>query len=110
MINTILRTAFKLIFFIIRWIFNLLLLPLKPIISIFPTYSEFLEDAINFFDDYIITAISFAREVFLNLTGFPQEIITISVNASLAFLTYIVTLRLITFIKNVYRMFKGGGE
>lgn len=108
MINSIFRALIKVVFFILRWLFNLLLLPLKPLMLIFPTFDDFLEDAIYFFDTYIIKAVGFAKEVFLNMTGFPQTIITISVDFALLLLGYIVTLRMITFVTNMWRKFKGG--
>lgn len=110
MINELIRTLFKVIFFVLRWAFNILLLPLKPILLVFPTFDNYLEEAINFFDNYIIKAFSFAREVFLNVTGFPQELITISVTFSLAIIGFISVLKIITFVKNVWRTFKGGSS
>lgn len=110
MINAFINTLFKIIFFVLRWAFNIVLLPLKPILSLFPLFEDFLEVAIDFYDNYCIKAISFAREVFLNLTGFPQEMITISVSFALLIVGFIGTLKLIAFIKNTWRTFKGGSD
>lgn len=110
MINSLLRSILKVVFFLIRWIFNILLLPLKPIMAIFPTFDNFLETAVNFIDNYVLRAIAFAKQVFLNITGFPQELITISVNFALAMLTYIMILRMIVFVSSIYKKFKGGTE
>lgn len=110
MINELLRVLFKVIFTVLRWAFNIILLPLKPILLLFPTFDDYLELAIDFFDDYIIKAVSFSREVFLNMTGFPQEMITITVNFSLGIIAVIGTFKVIAFVKNVWRTFKGGGE
>lgn len=108
MINEIIRALFKVIFFVLRWFFNILLLPLKPIISLFPDFSDFLEIAINFFDNYVFKAVGFGRQVVINLTGFPQAIITISVTFAFALIGVITTLKMITFVKNIWSTFKGG--
>lgn len=108
MINELFRGLFKVVFFLLRWIFNILLLPILPLMKLLPGFTEFLEIAINFFDNYLLKAISFSREVFLNVTGFPQEIITISVDFALTLIGFIGILRLITFITNLWRTFKGG--
>lgn len=62
----------------------------------------------NFINDYILRAIACGREILLNLTGFPQELITISVNITLGIMSYIATLKVISFVKNIWRTFKGG--
>lgn len=109
MINELMRTILKFVFYILRWIFNIVLLPLKPVLALFPTFDDYLSDAISFFDNYIVKAISFAREVFLNMTGFPQAMITATVSFSLAIFGLIGTLKVIAFIKNLWSTFKGGG-
>lgn len=108
MLNEILRVVFKVVFFVLRWLSNILLLPLKPIFLFFPRFENFLTSAINFFDTYIANAIAFAREVVLNMTGFPQEIITASVDFALLVLTSILILKMIAFVFNIWRTFKGG--
>lgn len=110
MINELVRIVFKVIFFILRWGFNILLLPLKPILLLFPKFTEFLEVALNFLDNYVIKAIAFGRAVFVNLTGFPQELITISASFALGILAVISTLKIITFVINMWRTFKGGSS
>lgn len=109
MINTILTGLFKLIFAVLRFITNIILLPLTGIINLLlPNFSNYTDMAYNFINRYLLNAIACGREIFLNLTGFPQELITISVNVTLVFLSMIGTLKIIAFVKNTWRLFKGG--
>lgn len=108
MINEIVRTLFKVVIFILKWFFNIILLPLKPIINLFPHFENFLTVAMNFINDYVFFPLKFGREVFLNLTGFPQELITFSVTLAMGLFGFISVLKAITFFKNMWRTFRGG--
>lgn len=108
MINEIVRALFKVVIFVLKWFFNILLLPLKPLLNLFPQFEEYLTIAMNFINDYLFRPLQFGREVFINLTGFPQELITISVTLAIALLGFITTLKAIAFFKNLWRTFKGG--
>ena len=109
MINALLTGLFQLVFDVLQFLANLLLLPITTFINaIFPDFTGYLNMAENFITDYILNAIATGREIFLNITGFPQELITISVNITLIAITYIGTIRVVTFVKNTWRTFKGG--
>lgn len=109
MINTLLTGLFKLVIFLLKFISDIILAPLTLVVNlILPDFTDFLEQANWFLNNYILRAIACGREIFLNVTGFPQELITISVNVALSILTYIGTLRVIAFVKNMWRIFKGG--
>jgi len=111
MINSLLTTIFKLIFGIIRLFTNIITLPFTLIFNaIFPDMSNFLSTANNFFNDYLLKGVAVGREILLNLTGFPQELITISVNVALGIFSIMGTLKLVSFIFNVWRTFKGGAS
>lgn len=75
-----------------------------------PGFTDFTEIAIGFIDNYVVKAIGFCREVFINLTGFPQEMIQISVDLSLGLLGMIVVFKAIAFVKNLWGTFKGGSS
>lgn len=108
MLNAFCSVLFKVVFFLLRWFFNIFLLPILPIINLFPQFSDFLQTALNFIDQYLFRSIAFGREVFFNMTGFPRGLINMSVNFSLVLISIIGTLRLIAFVKNIWRTFKGG--
>lgn len=108
MINDLFRAIMKIIFFVLRFIMNLFLAPLTIILNRFPTFTNFLEDAINFLDNTLIKGVAFAREVFFNLTGFPQTLFTISLDFFMTFISLIGILRMVKFIKNAWSLFRGG--
>lgn len=109
MLNTILQTIINVIFFLLRWVFNLILLPLKPIMNIFPFFGqEFIDTTMQFMEDYIFKPITFAKQVFINLTGFPQILLTISANFALTLVSFYATLRILKFVKNIYSLIRSG--
>lgn len=109
MLNALLTGLFKVIISVLKFISDILLSPLTLIINaILPDFGNFTAQANNFINDYILKAIACGREILLNLTGFPQELLTISVNLTLGIMTYIGTLKVIAFVKNIWRTFKGG--
>ena len=108
MFNTFLRVIFKIVFGVLRFFTNLITIPFTLIFNaIFPDMSNFLASANTFFNDYLIKGVAVGRELFLNITGFPQELITISVDVALAFLGVIASLRIVAFIFNVWGSFRG---
>lgn len=112
MINALFDSIIDLIFFMFRWISNILLLPLTGILNIikllFPSFQEFENTAYYFVDEYLFKAIAFGKEVFFNLTGFPILLIQISVTIATELLIIIATLKIITFVLNIYRILTGG--
>lgn len=111
MFNTLIRVVLTFFIRLLRYIADIILLPLTGIFNLLiPDFTNFTNLAINFFDDYIIKAIACGREIFLNMTGFPQELITITVGCTVVLLTYIGSIRVIVFVKNMWRTFRGGSS
>lgn len=110
MINQLFRALMKVIFFVLRWVMNLLLSPLTIILRAFPTFTNFLQTALNFIDNTLIRGVAFAREVFFNITGFPQTLLTISLDFFMIILGVIGTFKVIKFVKNAWALFKGGKQ
>lgn len=109
LINSLLTGLFTLIIKLLRFISDIILLPITAILKvIIPDLSSFTAMANSFINDYLLKAIAVGREIFLNMTGFPQELITISVNVTLSVLAYVGTIKTIAFVKNMWRTFKGG--
>lgn len=108
MLNGLLRLLFKVVFGVLRFFTNLVTLPFTLIFNaIFPDMSNFLSNANTFFRDYLIKGVAVGRELFLNITGFPQELITISVNVAIGFFGVISVLRITAFVFNVWGSFRG---
>lgn len=109
MVSAIIGAVLKLVLFVVRWFFNILLLPLTTFINgMFPDLTAFITDADYFINEYVFKAIACGREIFLNLTGFPHGLIVVSVNLAEFFLVNVLVLKMVTFIINLWRNFKGG--
>lgn len=115
MINSIVSTIFTLIFKVLAFIGNLILLPITLIINgtdgtngLFPNVSSYLETFQDFFNDYVFTGLAFIREVFFNLTHFPRALFSIGVGFILTLFSVRIGLYVIRFVINIWKFFRKG--
>lgn len=109
LVNSLLTGLFSLVIKLLRFASNIILLPFTGLLNlILPNLSEYTSIANLFINRYLLNAIACGREIILNITGFPQELITISVNVTLGVISYIGILKTIAFVKNMWRLIKGG--
>lgn len=96
------------IFFFIARIINVAIF--SPILAIFSTIfpNINLVENISAFLERIIVGIGFAKETFLNLTGFPRPLFTAFVTFFFARFFLTSTIRTYLFILRMYRLIKKG--
>lgn len=76
--------------------------PLLELIEfIFPSLDNAEEVFSNFLSTYAIPGITFARELFLNITGYPRELLSMLALIFVAKITYHITIIPIKFIFRV---------
>lgn len=108
MINSILEAILWLFVQLCQFVSSILLMPIWVAISaIFPDLSSFIGQVYTFINQYILHYLGFAKEVFLNVTGFPREFFNAMVIFFMGKLTYMAVKRSIKFIINIYRTIKG---
>ena len=111
MIATILNTLFKLVFYLIRLLLNIVLLPITLLINgLFPNINNYFHYFETLFNDYLIKGIRFMREVFFNLTGINRELMAIIFLIPLTYLTFNIMNTSVRFIVSVYRIWKTGKD
>lgn len=96
-----------------NFVVNLFLIPILAVINvIFPsmTQSDFIFT--NFLNQFIIPGVTFARELFLNITGYPRELLSMLALIFIAKITYHITIIpikfLIRIISSLFKIDLGG--
>lgn len=109
MLNAILNEILKLFFIMIGFIANLIISPIMLLLSaLFPTFDQsFITSFYSFVDNYIFDGISFAREVFFNVTGYPRLLFNALVTLFIARVTFYFYSIPIKFVLNIWRLLKG---
>lgn len=111
MINALLNTLLKVIFFILQLIMNVVLLPLTLLIqTLFPNVSNYFSYFETLFNDYLINGIRFMREVFYNITGVDRNLMGILFMIPLTYLTFSIMNASVRFMVSVYRIYKTGKD
>lgn len=112
MLNSILEFIIKLILYIASFIINIILTPIFAFIDssgLVPDLTEYLDSFAYFVDNYLIRGLAFAREVFLNVTGFPRSLLHALVLLYLGKLAFHIFVRTYKFISNIYHYIRGSG-
>lgn len=108
MINSILEAILWVFTQLCQFLSNIILFPIYSALSlILPDLSSYTSIVGQFFNQYILNGLGFAKEVFLNVTGFPRELFNIMVIFFAAKVSYMATKRAIKFIINLYSTIKG---
>ena len=110
MINNLLTSLLKFIFYVFNLIVTSITLPIFYLVSsLFPDLSSYINSFNYFCTNYLFKGLAFAREVFLNVTGFPRPLFHLLVNLFLLRVSFHLLRIPIQFIINTYRNFKGSG-
>lgn len=110
MLNSIFSAILKVILYIAGFISSVIVSPIFALVElIFPDFTPFMADFNTYVSDYVLRGIAFAREVFLNVTGFPRPLFHLIVTLYLAKLTFHLASIPIKFIINIYRALRGSG-
>lgn len=110
MINAIVSTILKIILYILGFISSVIVSPVFALVELlFPDFSSFTADFEFYVVNYVLRGLVFAKEVFLNVTGFPRPLLGIIVTLYLGKLTFQIASIPIKFIINLYRAFRGSG-
>lgn len=110
MVESLLTSFIEMVVFVGSYLVNVLFQPLFVILdSWFPDFSNYLANFEYFFLNYVCKGVAFAREVFLNCTGFPRALFHAIVTLYLAKLAFRVVLLVFKFIYNIYHAIRGAG-
>lgn len=96
-------------FYIIRIIGSIFLYPIQLlIVSVFPTFGEFLSQTLGFFVDYIFPMVGFCKEIFLEVTQCPRALFAIFIN--FIFIRWAIApgIRAIKLTLNAWKLAHGG--
>lgn len=108
MINAILEGILWVFTQLCQFLSNIILFPVYTALSlIFPDLSGYINDVGLFINQYLLHGLGFAKEVFLNVTGFPRAFFNIIVIFFAGKVSYMATKRSIKFIVNIYKTIKG---
>lgn len=99
---------------ILGFIAGLIINPILGLLElIIPDLSSYYDIINNFLINYFFKAISFAREIFFNISGASRTIFNIFIGLFFARITFKYTLQGYHFIRNMWRLYKtgqGGGS
>lgn len=76
MINSIVSAILKVILYILGFISSVIVSPVFALVELlFPDFSAFTNDFEFYVVNYVLRGLVFAKEVFLNVTGFPRPLL-----------------------------------
>lgn len=108
MVQQFLQVIIEFILFLSSLIVRIVTLPIYGLISVLiPDFSNF-ETMFNQYTYKILNGLAFAREVFLNVTGFPRPLLQLLITLFIGKLTFHIASIPIRFIINTYKTLKGG--
>lgn len=76
--------------------------------AIFPDLTAYVGQVEVFFSEYVVPNVAFAKEVLINITGVARPLLNILIGWYVAKIGFAVTVRIIRFVLNVYKLFKRG--
>lgn len=113
MLNGLVEIVLNVFFAIAGLISSIIISPILLLLEpLFPNLDSYLDIAMSFFGRFC-NGVAFAKEVFLNITGYPRALFVILVTYIFARLAFMVSKRVFLFIYNMYsvvRGTKGGSE
>lgn len=110
MINSIVSGLLKVILYILGFISSAITAPVFALVELlFPDFTQFTADFNYYVVNHVLRGLVFAKEVFLNVTGFPRALLGIIVTIYVGKLTFYIASIPIKFLINIYRAFRGSG-
>ena len=109
MLDGLLDFILTIFFWIASLISSLIFVPVMAVFqAIFPNFDSYLDITITFWNR-ILDGVVFAKEVFLNVTGFPRSFLNIIITYWFAKLSIMATKRAFKFLVNMYMLIRGNG-
>lgn len=109
MINNIVSTIFMLLFKVLAFIGDLILLPITLLINnLFPDMSSYISSFETFCNTYVFKGAAFFREAFLNITHFPRSLLGLGVSFILAVWGFRLGTHIFKFVMNLWSFFRKG--
>ena len=94
---------------ILATIARIILAPIGIALSaIFPDLTAYVGQVEVFFSQYIVPNVAFTKEVMINVTGVARPLLNILIGWYVAKISFAITVRIIRFVLNIYKLFKGG--
>lgn len=110
MLNNILSAILKFFFWVIGLLAEIITAPVFNLVkALFPPLSDYHTAFATYTINYVLKGLAFAREIFLNVTGFPRPLFHLLINLYLARLTFHLLSIPVKFIINTIRMVRGSG-
>lgn len=109
MINSLINGFLNLVFDVLNWFVSLLTMPFYNfLVNLFPNLETYNNTCSAFLNDYVFKGLAFARELFLNFTGFPRDLYYILVFYLVGIFALCMSLTVVNFITNIFRYWKRG--
>lgn len=108
MFNTVVSFILQMILKFASLLMSIFTYPIIALASlVIPDLSTYVSTFNSFVTLHLVPAIAWAREIFINVTGYPRSLLHTLAIIYLAKLTFHVSIIPIKFIYNVIRMFMG---
>ena len=109
MFNALVSVIFKFIVWLAKILIDIILLPITLLLNdLFPDLSSYMTQINTFITDYWFNGLAFIREVFFNVTGFPRDLIGITITLILGFYTFKTSFRAFQFLLNAIKFIRKG--
>lgn len=110
MINALLQFIIKVVLWLCGLFATIITTPVLAALGyLFPDFSNFTSSFNTYVADYVFRGLAFAREVFLNTTGYPRALFNLIVTLYLGKLSFHMAMIPIKFVINTYRAIRGSG-
>lgn len=115
MFNALVSVIFKFILWLAKILSNIILAPITLLLcgadghsGILPNMSTYISNINTFINDYWFNGVAFIREVFFNVTGFPRDLIGLTVTLILAVYGFKISFRAFAFLLNMIKFIRKG--
>lgn len=110
MIEALFSSLMGFFFWLISLIGSIVIYPIQLIlVSVFPALGDYISGILTFLNNQFFPYLSFAKELFLDLTCLPRPLFSILVTFIIARWTIAPAIRSIKLILNIWKI-KGGGN
>lgn len=109
MLTSLFNFIIKIFFWICGLLGSIIIYPIQLlIVTIFPSIGELISTTLTFFNNQFFPFLSFAKEMFLDLTCLPRPIFSILLTFLLTKWAIAPAIRSLIFVINMYRLMRGG--
>lgn len=105
MFNTIIQFLLNLLIKFSALLMSIFTAPILALVSvIFPNLDIYISTFNVYLNNYVLPGVAFAREVFLNVTGYPRSLLSTLAFIFLAKLTFKISIIPLRFLYNILRL------